>query len=159
MIPIRKLNHAVLTVRDLERSIAFYRDVFGFEEVARAGGQMAFMRAHGSPNHHDLGFFALGERAVRPPRNAVGLFHLAWEVPAIEDLVVARAALDKEGALVGESDHGATKSLYGVDPDGHEFEIMWQVPRDQWGSYEDAAPTGPLDLDAELERFRAAPQS
>jgi catechol-2,3-dioxygenase len=156
MIPIKGLNHAVLTVRDLDRSVGFYRDVFGFEEVARAGGQMAFMRASGSRNHHDLGFLAIGANAVPPPRNAVGLFHLAWEVPTIEDLAKAREALDKSGALVGESDHGATKSLYGVDPDGHEFEIMWMVPRERWGDYEKAAPTGRLDLDAELRRFGAA---
>src|ERR1700694_3004942 len=99
MIPIKRINHAVLTVRDLDRSVRFYRDVFGFEEIARAGGQMAFMRAPGSPNHHDIGFLALGARAERPPSNAVGLFHLAWQVPAIEDLVTAREALTKAGAL------------------------------------------------------------
>jgi catechol-2,3-dioxygenase len=153
MIPIKGLNHAVLTVRDLDRSVGFYRDVFGFEEVARAGGQMAFMRASGSRNHHDLGFLALGTNAMAPPRNAVGLFHLAWEVPAIEDLAKAREALDKSGALVGESDHGATKSLYGRDPDGNEFEIMWLVPREQWGDLEHEASTDPLDLDAELARW------
>jgi catechol-2,3-dioxygenase len=156
MIPVKKLNHAVLTVADLDRSVAFYKEVFGFEEVARAGGQMAFMRAHGSQNHHDLGFLALGPKATRPARNAVGLFHLAWEVPRIEDLAAARDSLRKAEALIGESDHGATKSLYGVDPDGHEFEIMWQVPRDQWGEFERQAPTGRLDLDAEVRRHGAA---
>ncbi|HLN47364.1 MAG TPA: VOC family protein [Magnetospirillaceae bacterium] len=156
MIPIKGLNHAVLTVADLDRSVGFYKDVFGFEEVARAGGQMAFMRASGSSNHHDLGFLALGPQAVRPARNAVGLFHLAWEVPAIEDLAAARDALAKAGALSGESDHGATKSLYGVDPDGHEFEVMWMVPRAKWGEYEKQAPTRRLDLDAELRRFGTA---
>ena len=156
MIPIKGLNHAVLTVADLDRSVGFYRDVFGFEEVARAGRQMAFMRASGSSNHHDLGFLALGPQAVRPARNAVGLFHLAWEVPAIEDLAAARDALAKAGALSGESDHGATKSVYGVDPDGHEFEVMWMVPRAQWGEYEKQAPTRRLDLDAELRRFGTA---
>ncbi|HME81616.1 MAG TPA: VOC family protein [Candidatus Eremiobacteraceae bacterium] len=156
MIPIKGLNHAVLIVADLDRSVGFYKDVFGFEEIGRAGRQMAFMRAAGSRNHHDLGFLALGPQAVRPARNAVGLFHLAWEVPAIEDLAAAREALAKAGALSGESDHGATKSVYGVDPDGHEFEVMWMVPREQWGEYEKQAPTRRLDLDAELRRFGAA---
>jgi catechol-2,3-dioxygenase len=155
MIPIKGLNHAVLTVGDLDRAVSFYKDVFGFEEVARAGGRMAFMRASGSHNHHDLGFFALGPQATRPPRNAVGLFHLAWEVPKIEDLAAARDALTKVGALVGESDHGATKSVYGVDPDGHEFEIMWMLPREQWGDYEKEAPSRPLDLEAELRHHGA----
>lgn len=156
MIHVRGLNHAVLTVRNLDRSVDFYRRIFGFEEIARSGGQMAFMRAPGSSNHHDLGFLALGDRAVAPPRNAVGLFHLAWEVSTIEELAAARTALEREGALVGASDHGATKSLYGTDPDGHEFEIMWQVPRGQWGEHEKEAPTRPLDLDAELRRFASA---
>jgi len=153
MTRVKGLNHAVLTVRNLDRAVDFYRRVFGFEEIARAGGKMAFMRAPGSPNHHDLGFFAKGEAAIDPPKNAVGLFHLAWEVPTIEDLAAARAALEREGALVGASDHGATKSLYGTDPDGHEFEIMWQVPRELWGQEEKQAPTRSLDLDAELRRF------
>ena len=148
-----KLNHAVLKVKDLERSVAFYRDVFGFREVARAGGQMAFMRAPGSDNHHDLGFLALGARAVKPPETAVGLFHLAWQVPAIEDLAAAREKLIEIGAVSGESDHGATKSVYGVDPDGHEFEIMWMVPREQWGANESQAPSQPLDIERQLQRF------
>ena len=148
-----KLNHAVLTVRNLDRSVDFYHRVLGFEEIGRMGKRMAFMRAKGSPNHHDLGFFEKGEAAVDAAPNAVGLFHLAWEVPTIEDLAALRAVLEREGVLVGASDHGATKSLYGTDPDGHEFEIMWQVPREQWGEHENQATTGSLDLDAELRRF------
>ncbi len=148
-----KLNHAVLKVADLDRSAAFYRDVFGFSEIARVGDRMAFMRAPGSSNHHDLGFLALGKRATQAPETAVGLFHLAWEVPTIEDLVAARKKLIEIGAVTGESDHGATKSIYGLDPDGHEFEIMWMVPREKWGDYESQAPTLPLDIEAELERF------
>lgn len=148
-----QLNHAVLKVRDLDRSVAFYRDVFGFVEIARAGRQMAFMRAAGSSNHHDLGFLALGARAVDPPEQATGLFHIAWQVPTIEDLAATRATLIQRKALTGESDHGATKSVYGLDPDGNEFEVMWLVPKELWGDYESAAPTGPLDLQAELARF------
>ncbi len=147
------LNHAVLKVRELDRSVAFYRDVFGFEEIARAGKQMAFMRAPGSSNHHDLGFLALGPRATSSPQSAVGLFHLAWQVPTIEDLAATREKLLRIGAVTGESDHGATKSIYGLDPDGNEFEVMWLVPKESWGEYASQAPTGPLDLEAELKRF------
>jgi catechol-2,3-dioxygenase len=148
-----KLNHAVLKVRDLDRSVNFYRDVFGFSEAARAGHQMAFMRAPGSSNHHDLGFLALGSRAADAGENTVGLFHLAWEVPIIEDLAAARKKLIAIGAITGESDHGATKSVYGLDPDGNEFEVMWMVPREKWGEFEGQAPTLPLDIEAELRRF------
>ena len=152
MIPIRRLNHAVLYVRDADRAAAFYRDVFGFEEVTSIPGRAVFMKASGSDNHHDLGLFSVGASAKGPIPGAVGLYHLAWEVPSITDLATARQKLADAGALVGQSDHGATKSLYGRDPDGNEFEIMWMVPRDQWGEFENSAPVAPLDLEAELTR-------
>ncbi|MEX2031636.1 MAG: VOC family protein, partial [Dehalococcoidia bacterium] len=82
----------------------------------------------------------------------VGLYHLAWEVASIQDLAAGRETLERLGALTGQSDHGATKSLYGHDPDGNEFEVMWMVPRDQWGEHEHSAPVAPLDLDAEVAR-------
>ncbi|HUG47625.1 MAG TPA: VOC family protein [Candidatus Limnocylindria bacterium] len=153
MIPVARLNHAVLFVRDLDRSTGFYSRVFGFQEVARERGMMAFLRASGSDNHHDLGLMAVGPDAPRPPRGSTGLYHLAWEVPTIDDLARARQVLSDEGALGGTSDHGATKSLYGVDPDGNEFEIMWMVPRQEWGEYESRAVVQPLDLEAELRHY------
>jgi catechol-2,3-dioxygenase len=60
--------------------------------------------------------------------------------------------LSRLGALAGESDHGATKSLYGHDPDGNEFEVMWMVPRDQWGDDAHTATVAPLDLEGEVAR-------
>jgi catechol-2,3-dioxygenase len=152
---VRKLNHAVLRVRDLERSLEFYREVLGLEPVGRAGKVMAFMRAPDSQNHHDLGLAAVGPHAPPPNERGVGLYHLAWEVDEIESLREARDALERHGTLSGASDHGATKSIYGYDPDGNEFEVMWMVPREQWGDYERAAPTRPLDLEAEIERWSA----
>lgn len=152
-IRVARLNHAVLYVRDLDRSVDFYGRVFGFEEIAREGGVMAFLRAAGSDNHHDLGLFRVGEGAQQPAERSVGLYHLAWEVPAIEDLASAASVLAEFDALTGMSDHGATKSLYGKDPDGIEFEIMWLVPRDQWGEHERRAVVLPLDMRRELERF------
>jgi len=152
-IRVSRLNHAVLYVRDLERSVDFYKRAFGFREITREGGLMAFLRAAGSDNHHDLGLMQVGANAEQPSGRAVGLYHLAWEVPAIEDLAAAATVLAEFGALTGMSDHGATKSLYGRDPDGIEFEIMWMVPREQWGEYEQRAVVLPLDLRRELERF------
>ncbi len=152
-IPVARLNHAVLYVRDLDRSVAFYRRAFGFEEIAREGGVMAFLRAAGSTNHHDLGLLAVGPNAPSPPRGAVGLYHLAWEVPSIADLARAASVLAELGALIGQSDHGATKSLYGRDPDGNEFEVMWIVPREQWGEYDRRAIVAPLNLGRELARY------
>ena len=153
-VTLSRLNHAVLFVRNVERSVSFYQAVFGFEVIGReGGGRMAFLRASGGANHHDLGLFEVGAAASRPPRGSVGLYHLAWEVETIEDLAAAAKALSEAGALGGASDHGVSKSLYGRDPDGNEFEIMWQVPREAWGDYADAGVVQPLDLEAELDRW------
>jgi catechol-2,3-dioxygenase len=152
-VNVRKLNHAVLRVRNLDRSLAFYADVLGLETIARMGNVMAFMRAAGSENHHDLGLARIGPDAPPPNERGVGLYHLAWEVDEIESLREVRDALDRYGRLSGASDHGATKSIYGYDPDGNEFEVMWMVPREHWGAYENAAPTAPLNLDAEITRW------
>jgi catechol-2,3-dioxygenase len=153
-IPVARLNHAVLFVRDAQRSAEFYGRVFGFEVVANEmGGRAVFMRAGGGDNHHDLGLFSVGEEAPRAPRGGVGLYHLAWEVPTIGDLASAARILREAGALGGASDHGVSKSLYGQDPDGNEFEIMWRVPREQWGEDEHGAVIKPLDLEAEVARF------
>jgi catechol-2,3-dioxygenase len=154
-IPVRRLNHAVLYVRDVERSVAFYRDVLGLEPVHDDWKTMgaAFLRARGSENDHDLGLFAIGDGAPGPVRGAVGLYHLAWEVGRIEDLVEARETLRQAGSLVGQSDHGATKSLYAMDPDGNEFEVMWAVPRDRLAEVQGSPPVAPLDLEAVVAQF------
>ena len=154
MIPVQRLNHAVLYVRDAARAAAFYREAFGFEVVTELRGA-AFLRAGGSSNHHDLGLFSVGPDAPGPEPGRVGLYHLAWQVPSIDDLGPARDTLQRLGAYTGESDHGATKSIYGRDPDGNEFEIMWMLPRDEWGEHESTATVAPLDLDREVERHGA----
>ncbi len=151
-IPVVGLNHAVLYVRDLDVAVDFYTRVFGFEVVERMRDFACFLRAAGGENHHDLGLFAVGPDAPRPPRGSTGLYHLAWEVPRIEDLALAATVLRDSGALGGASDHGVSKSLYGQDPDGNEFEIMWRVPREQWGAAEKNGAIAPLDLEAELRK-------
>jgi catechol-2,3-dioxygenase len=153
-IPVSRLNHAVLYVRDATAAAAFYHDVLGFEVVESAfGGRAVFMRAGAGDNHHDLGLFSVGATAPRSPRGSTGLYHLAWEVPTIEDLAQAARVLGEAGALGGASDHGVSKSLYGADPDGNEFEIMWRVPREAWGEYAERGVVLPLDLEAELARW------
>ena len=151
--PIR-LNHAVLFVADLERSVRFYSGVFGMEVIAREPrANAAFLRLPRSGNHHDLGLFGVGRDGGPKRRGAIGLYHLAWQVDTIDDLARARQTLIEHGAFTGESSHGATKSVYGADPDGNEFEIMWMLPRDEWGAYEHAAPVDHLDLAADLQRW------
>jgi catechol-2,3-dioxygenase len=153
MFNVTRLNHAVLWVRDADKAAAFYHDVFGFEELERPQGtRAAFMRSPTGGNHHDLGLFEVGAAAPRPPRGSTGLYHLAWEVPTIEDLATAAEVLRDARALGGSSDHGVSKSLYGRDPDGNEFEIMWRVPREQWGDLETEAVVAPLDIEAEVAR-------
>jgi catechol-2,3-dioxygenase len=160
-MPIHRLNHAVVFVRDLTRSLSFYRDVLGFVPVEGMSGMRgaAFLRAPASHNDHDLGLFEVGADAAPSAagRGAVGLYHLAWEVDTLRDLQLLRGRLAEAGALVGASDHSTTKSLYGQDPDGMEFEIAWIVPADR---LDDEALRGraairPLDLDGETARFGA----
>lgn len=151
---IRQLNHAVLYVRDAEASAAFYRDTLDFAVVHTLPGVGAFLRAAGSENDHDLALFSIGPRAADSPagQGAVGLYHLAWEVETLADLVAVRRRLLDAGSLVGESDHGVSKSLYARDIDGLEFEVMWGVPVTSLTG-DEPAMTAPLDLDAELARF------
>ena len=151
--PVR-LNHAVLFVADLARAEQFYVEVFGMVVAAREPrANAAFLRLPRSGNHHDLGLFGVGPAAAPKRRGRIGLYHLAWQVDTIDELQQARDALINAGAYTGESSHGATKSIYGADPDGNEFEIMWMLPREDWGDYENAAPIDHLDLAAELRRW------
>ena len=165
-IPVQRLNHAVLYVRDARRSAAFYSDVFGFEVVDELSGGApggvgesptvaVFLRSPIADNHHDLGLFSVGPDASGPTRGQVGLYHLAWEVGSITDLAAAKDTLLAAGAYRGESDHGVSKSLYGADPDGNEFEVMWAVPAGEWGEYATKAVVKPLDLEGEIAARRS----
>lgn len=158
---IHQLNHAVMFVRDVDASVAFYRDVLGFEVAMEmnAGGKKAFLRAADSTNDHDLGLFEIGASAgpSAAGRSTVGLYHLAWEVDTLRDLETLRDRLAAAGALVGMSDHRTTKSLYGHDPDGLEFEIVWLIPAEL---LDEATVAGrnqiqPLDLAGEIARYGA----
>ncbi len=153
---IHRLNHAVLYVRDVERSVAFYSGVLGFRVKAGFAGA-AFLQAPDSANDHDLGLFQVGAEAAASPagRGAVGMYHLAWEVGTLDELEQTMHDLSAAGALVGMSDHGSTKSLYAHDPDGLEFEVVWLIPAhllDGAGLADDPRPK-PLDLAKEKARF------
>jgi catechol 2,3-dioxygenase-like lactoylglutathione lyase family enzyme len=161
-VPITRLNHAVLYVRDVERSVAFYTDVLGFRVINMLPDGFrgaAFLQAPGSTNDHDLGLFEIGSAAgdSAAGRATVGLYHLAWEVDTLAELEGLAQRLSDAGALVGASDHGTTKSLYAKDPDGLEFEVAWIVPADQIDdrAREGRKRIGRLDLSAELARYGA----
>ncbi len=158
-MPIHRLNHAVLYVRNVERSAAFYADVLGFRTITDIPGKAAFMLAPGSTNDHDLGLFQIGDGA-RPSdagRATVGLYHLAWEVDTLAELKRLRDVLSASGSLVGATDHSTTKALYAKDPDGLEFEVCWIVPAELLTDdvLSGRVRMAPLDLDAEIARYGA----
>jgi catechol-2,3-dioxygenase len=128
---VRRLNHAVLYINGLAREVEFYTKTLGFEVRTEIPGRAAFLRSPGSVNDHDLGLFEIGTgHSDGSPR--VGLYHLAWEVGTLDELVETRQNLLDAGALVGESDHRVSKSLYAKDPSGIEFEVLWRVPVADW---------------------------
>jgi catechol-2,3-dioxygenase len=150
---VRRLNHAVLYVRDLARTVEFYRDALGLEVRTEIPGRAAFLRAPGSANDHDLGLFEVGDAAA-PQSPYLGLYHLAWEVGTLAELADIRARLSARAALVGASDHRVSKSLYAKDPSGIEFEVMWRVPAEDWErELQGGEMIAPLDLDGELARW------
>lgn len=152
---VHRLNHAVLYVRNVERSRDFYREALGFEVITEMP-KAVFLRGPDSTNDHDLGLFEIGDGAGSPTagQSTVGLYHLAWEVDTLAELQRLSTVLTDRGSLVGASNHGTTKSLYAKDPDGLEFEIVWLIPASLL-TEDDIAASGvsPLDLSAELARF------
>jgi catechol-2,3-dioxygenase len=159
-VAITSLNHAVLYVRNASRTVRFYQDVLDFVVLeAEPEGKWAFMNAPGSRNDHDIAFFSIGDQTGPPTAGGqtVGLYHLAWEVATIDDLVRLRQRLVEAGALVGEANHETHLSLYAKDPDGLEFELTWFLPADKLPPGADRTASHPLDLNLEMARLEAGP--
>ncbi|MGH9296386.1 MAG: VOC family protein [Acidimicrobiales bacterium] len=160
-MPITRLNHAVLYVRNVERSVGFYTEVLGFSRIDMGGPMKgaAFLQAPGSTNDHDIGLFEIGDAAgpSSAGRDQVGLYHLAWEVDTLDELERLAHRLQDVGALAGASDHSSTKSLYAKDPDGIEFEVAWVVPAALIDEtvIEGRSGIKPLDLEAAKQRYGA----
>jgi catechol-2,3-dioxygenase len=153
---IKRMNHAVLYVRDAERTYEFYRDLLGFRVVGEMPGAR-FLQAPDSTNDHDLALFTIGPEAgdSTAGRATVGLYHIAWEVQTLGDLQEIAVRLADAGALVGATDHSTTKALYAKDPDGLEFEVCWLVPKQFLSEEVVNAKTQlrPLNLEADIERY------
>ena len=153
---IKRMNHAVLYVRSVERTFAFYRDVLGFRVVMEMPGAK-FLQAPDSTNDHDLGIFEIGMAAGASTagRATVGLYHIAWEVQTLSDLRDIAEKLTDANALVGATDHGSTKALYGKDPDGLEFEVCWLVPASFLTDevIEAKSRMRALDIESDIERY------
>ena len=141
---LKRLQHLVLWVSSVERSVRFYCDVVGLE-VQRRYPNAAFLKVPGTSDDHNLGLFEQPGLA-QPDERVARMYHAAWEVDELTDLARARRRLSDAGALVGSSNHGMSLSLYAKDPDGLEFEIFWTVP----GGV--SARTTALDLEGELAR-------
>jgi catechol-2,3-dioxygenase len=157
-MPITRLNHAVLYVREARRSAAFYTEVLGLAiRHVMGDGKAIFLHSDGSDNDHDLGLFSVGDQvgSSEAGRGTVGLYHLAWQVDTLDELDRLRSVLIDHGALVGASDHGVSKSLYGRDADGLEFEVMWAVPSELLDDSAQEVGIAPLDLDREKRRYGA----
>jgi catechol 2,3-dioxygenase len=148
------IGHVHLKVADLERALAFYRDVLGFELTQRFGQQAAFLSAGGY--HHHIGLNTWESQGGPPPhRGATGLYHVAIVYPTRAELADALRRLTKAGIpLDGASDHGVSEALYLRDPDGNGVELYWDRPKEQWPrtpAGELAMVSEPLDLRALLK--------
>jgi catechol 2,3-dioxygenase len=157
--PQARIGHVHLKVADLERAIAFYRDVLGFELTQRYGTRAAFLSAGGY--HHHLGLNTWESAGGSPPPpGTTGLYHLAILYPTRAELADAlRRLIAAHVPLDGASDHGVSEALYLRDPDDHGVELYWDRPQDQWPRDESggiAMFTRALDLE---DLLRAAPAS
>ncbi|HET6380274.1 MAG TPA: VOC family protein [candidate division Zixibacteria bacterium] len=141
------IGHVVLKVRDLDRSLAFYRDLLGFSVSGEMSNVMVFLTATGE-NHHDLALLRVGANAPSPLPTAVGLYHVAIRLPDLDALREARDILARRGLLKGSADHGVSRSLYTADPDGNDIELYCDAPREEWeGRVHEVMTVRPLDLD------------
>lgn len=144
-----RIGHIHLKVADLQRALAFYRDLLGFEVTTYYGDQAVFLSAGGY--HHHIGLNTWQSKNAPPaPPHSVGLYHSAILYPTRKDLAAIfmrlRAA---EYPLTGASDHGVSEALYLNDPDGNGVELYWDRPKDLWEYETDGSIimyTRPLDL-------------
>jgi catechol 2,3-dioxygenase len=130
--PGTRIGHVHLKVADLDRAMAFYSGVLGFELTQRYGDQAAFLSAGGY--HHHIGLNTWESRGgTPPPAGHTGLFHTAILYPTRKDLADALRRVQAAGiALDGASDHGVSQALYLRDPDGNGVELYWDRPQEEW---------------------------
>jgi catechol 2,3-dioxygenase len=149
-INVERVGHVVLKVSELERAVAFYRDVLGLREVARGtfGAPMVFFSTTGD-NHHDLALLEVGPTAPRPGAQAVGLYHVALKIgDSLDALRAARAHLEAHGITrLSLVDHRVSQSIYLNDPDGNGLELYVDADPAVWRMNPAAVATvGPLRL-------------
>ena len=153
------VGHVHLKVADLDRALAFYRDVLGFEVTARMGPGAVFLSAGGY--HHHIGLNTWESRGGRPPaRGTTGLYHVAFLYPDRASLADAlRRVVEAGVALDGAADHGVSEALYLRDPDGNGVEFYRDRPTEDWPRTADgelAMVSDPLDVQALLAEASSA---
>ena len=152
--PGTRIGHVHLKVADLDRAIAFYHEVLGFDITHRYGTQAAFLSAGGYHHHIGLNTWE-SQGGTAPPRGTTGLYHVAILYPTRTALAGALRRLLAAGIpLQGASDHGVSEALYLSDPDGNGLELYWDRPEDQWPRTRDGGLTmytRPLDLNTLLQ--------
>jgi catechol 2,3-dioxygenase len=148
------IGHVHLKVSDIDRALAFYRDVLGFEVQARMGADAAFISAGGY--HHHIGLNTWESKGgAPPPRGTTGLYHVAIRYPDRKTLANAvRRVVEAGISLSGASDHGVSEAIYLQDPDANGIELYRDRPKEEWPRPADgdgvAMFTRPLDLQALL---------
>jgi catechol 2,3-dioxygenase len=147
------IGHVHLKVADLDRAVAFYRDVLGFELTQRFGEEAAFLSAGGY--HHHIGLNTWESRGGSPPPpGTTGLYHLAVRFPTRAALARAlRRVIDAGIRIDGASDHGVSEAIYLRDPERNGVELYWDRPQEEWPRRGDgglAMMTAPLDLEGLL---------
>jgi catechol 2,3-dioxygenase len=138
-----RIGHVHLQVTDLDRALAFYRDLLGFEVMLLAGGQAAFLSAGGY--HHHIGLNTWHSRGGRPAQRegAAGLYHAAILYATRAELAtIVKRLLEAGYPLRGASDHGVSEAIYLDDPDGNGLELYWDRPRTEWPT----TPEGELTM-------------
>lgn len=143
------LGHVVFYVRDLAKSMRFYRDLLGFQEVGRAFGDRAAALTSGR-THHEMLLIEVGDAPGPPPGPRRGLYHIGIKIgDSLDELRAAVRELEKAGVRIdGASDHTVSQSLYLRDPDGNEVELYVDAPESTWRDDPQAvlSPIKPLEL-------------
>jgi catechol 2,3-dioxygenase len=127
-----RIGHVHLKVSDIDKSLAFYQGLLGFEIVMKYGSQAVFISAGGY--HHHIGLNTWQSKgAPRVPEFGVGLFHTAILYPTRKDLaVILKRLVEAKYPLTGASDHGVSEAIYLDDPDGNGVELYWDRPQEKW---------------------------
>lgn len=146
-MPIERVGHVVLKMRDLEAAKHFYRDILGMKVANERKGFGVFFRFN--DYHHDIAVFQVDEDAAFPEKNQVGLAHVALVADSLDTVKAIYQRLKEHNVPIDRTrDHGYTKSVYCKDPEGNEIEIYCEVPEKPWESFDTVIRSEPLDLDA-----------